>query len=419
MFDPKDIAKDFPILQQKIHNGKKLIYLDSGATSQKPTQVIEAISEYYLNDNANVHRGVHVLSDRSTQVWEDSRAMISSFFGVDPEELIITRNTTESTNGISYGFNHNLKPGDVIVSTEMEHHANLVVWQQLAKRTGATLKVIGLKDKAELDLVELEQVLKEGNVKLVAFSHVSNTLGTVNPVKKIVKLVRKHTDSAKIVLDAAQSAPHMSIDFHELKVDFLVFSGHKMLGPMGVGGILVKKELLVSGEMKPWLFGGGMIDKVSDQDASFAEDFSDRFTAGTPDVASIKGLAVACKYLADIGMNEVMNHDFEIVKYAYEKLSKVSGLTIVGLKPELTDDGLPNRLGSVTFLHSAAHPHDLAQILDSEGVAVRSGHHCTMPLHTACGWLATTRASFNVYTSKEDIDALVRAFEKVTKIFGV
>jgi cysteine desulfurase/selenocysteine lyase len=244
-------------------------------------------------------------------------------------------------------------------------------------------------------------------------------LGTVNPVKKIVKLVKKHTDSAKIVLDAAQSAPHMSIDFHELKVDFLVFSGHKMLGPMGVGGILVKKELLVSGEMRPWLFGGGMIDKVSDQDASFAEDFSDRFTAGTPDVASIKGLAVACKYLADIGMNEVMNHDFEIVKYAYEKLSKVSGLTIVGLKPELTDDGLPNRLGSVTFLHSAAHPHDLAQILDSEGVAVRSGHHCTMPLHTACGWLATTRASFNVYTSKEDIDALVRAFEKVTKIFGV
>lgn len=418
MFDQKDIAKDFPILSQKINGDKKLVYLDSGATAHKPIQVIEAISEYYLNDNSNVHRGVHTLSDQSTQVWEDSRSTIAEFFGALPVELIITRNTTEATNGIAYGWEHNLKAGDVIVSTEMEHHANLVVWQQLAKRTGAELKVVGLKDKAELDLVELERVLKEDNVKLVAFSHVSNTLGTVNSVKKIVELVKKHTDSARTVLDAAQSAPHMPINFHDLKVDFFVFSGHKMLGPMGVGGILVRKELLDSEEMKPWLFGGGMIDKVSNNDASFTEDLADRFTPGTPDVASIKGLAVACEYLANLGMDEVMNHDFELVKYAHEKLSEISGVTVVGLKPELVD-GKPNRLGAVTFIHNIVHPHDLAQILNSEGVAVRSGHHCTMPLHMACGWPATTRASFNVYNTKEDVDVLVKAFEKVTKIFGV
>ncbi|MFZ5438162.1 MAG: SufS family cysteine desulfurase [Patescibacteria group bacterium] len=417
MFDHKKIIQDFPILQQKIHGDKRLVYLDSGATSQKPKQVIEAITNYYWHDNANVHRGVHVLSDRSTQVWEDSRATITGFFGALPEELIITRNTTEATNGIAYGWGHNLEAGEVIVSTAMEHHANLVVWQELAKRTGAILKIVSLKDKARLDLDHLTKILKAGQVKLVAFNHVSNALGTVNPVAEIVKLVKKHTSGARIVLDAAQSAPHLPIDFHQLNVDFLVFSGHKMLGPMGVGGLLVKKELLVNEELKPWLFGGGMIDQVYEQTATFTEDLADRFTAGTPDVASARGLAAACEYLSDLGMNEVMMHDFELVSYAYDQLAKVTGLTVLGLKPGLVA-GLPNRLGSVAFIHQTAHPHDLAQILDSEGVAVRSGHHCTMPLHLACDWQATTRASFNVYSSKEDIDVLVAAFNQVNKIFG-
>lgn len=417
MFDHKKIIQDFPILQQKINGDKKLVYLDSGATSQKPKQVIEAITNYYWHDNANVHRGVHVLSDRSTQIWEDSRTTIADFFGALPEELIIIRNTTEATNGIAYGWGHNLQPGDVIVSTMMEHHANLVVWQELAKRTGAILKVVGLKDKAVLDLDHLTKILKAGGVKLVAFNHVSNALGTVNPVTEIVRLVKKYTNEARIILDAAQSAPHLSIDFHQLNVDFLVFSGHKMLGPMGVGGLLVKKNLLTTEELKPWLFGGGMIDQVHEQTATFTEDLADRFTAGTPDVASVRGLAVACEYLADLGMDEVMMHDFELVNYAYDQLEKVIGLTVLGLKPKLIA-GWPNRLGSVAFIHQTAHPHDLAQILDSEGVAVRSGHHCTMPLHLACDWQATTRASFNVYSSKEDIDVLVAAFNQVNKIFG-
>jgi cysteine desulfurase / selenocysteine lyase len=417
MFDPKTIQKDFPILNQKIHGDKKLIYLDSGATSQKPQQVIDAISDYYTNDNSNVHRGVHVLSDRSTQVWEESRETIASFFSALPDEFIVTRNTTEATNGAVYGWGHNLQKGDVVISTAMEHHANLVVWQELAKKVGATLKVVGLKNKSKLDLDEFEKFLKEGSVKMVAFNHVSNSLGTVNPVAKIVSLVKKHASSSRILLDAAQSAPHMPLNFHELKIDFLVFGGHKMLGPMGAGGLLVKKELLDSGEMKPWLFGGGMIDQVGEQDSTYADSLADRFTAGTPDVASVRGLAAACEYLANLGMDKVMEHDFSLVKYAYEKLSEIENLEVVGLKPEMVD-GLPNRSGSVSFIHKTVHSHDLAQIIDSEGIATRSGHHCTMPLHVACGWIATTRASFNVYNTKEDIDALVKAFEKVEKIFG-
>jgi len=412
-----DVKKDFPILNQKIHGDKKLIYLDSGATSQKPQQVIDAISDYYTNDNSNVHRGVHVLSDRSTQAWEESRETIASFFGALPDEFIVTRNTTEATNGVAYGWGHNIGKGDVIVSTAIEHHANLVVWQEIAKKAGATLKVVGLKNKAELDLDEFEKILKAGSVKLVAFNHVSNSLGTVSPVSKIVGFVKKHAPSARILLDAAQSAPHMPLDFHDMKIDFMAFGGHKMLGPMGAAGLLVRKELLESGEMRPWLFGGGMIDQVGEQDATYADNLADRFTAGTPDVASVRGLAVACEYLANLGMDEVMEHDFSLVKYAYEKLSEIDNLEVIGLKPEMVD-GAPNRLGSVSFIHKTVHSHDLAQIIDSEGVAVRSGHHCTMPLHVACGWVATTRASFNVYSLKEDIDALIRAFKKVEKIFG-
>ncbi|HEX9817935.1 MAG TPA: SufS family cysteine desulfurase [Patescibacteria group bacterium] len=413
MFNPHQIKKNFPILDQEAHPGKPLVYLDSAATSQKPKQVAEAMSRYYLTDNANVHRGVHVLSDRATTIWETSKEKVAKFVGAEKDELIFTRNTTEGTNGIAYGWgDHNLKKGDVIVSTLMEHHANLVVWQELCKRTGAKLEVVGLKDEAELDLVEFERAVKQKGVKLVAFVHVSNTLGTVNPVKELVGLVRKHAKGARIVLDAAQSVPHMPVNFHDLDVDFLVFSGHKMLGPMGIGGLVVKKELLESDEMRPWLFGGGMISEVHEQSAIYEDDLSERFTAGTPDVSSALGLATACDFLSKLGMENVMKHDFELVSYAFKQLSGIKGLKIVGPRPENN-----NRLGSVAFIHESVHAHDLAQILDSEGVAVRSGHHCTMPLHRACGWQATTRASFNVYSTKEDIDALVKAFDKVVKIF--
>lgn len=413
MFDPHQIKKAFPIFEKKIHGDKELVYLDSAGTSQKPKAVIEVMAYYYLNDNANVHRGVHVLSERATAAWETAKETVARFVGAEKDELIFVRNTTEAINGVAYGWgDQNLKKGDVIVTTLMEHHANLVVWQELCRRTGATLLVTDLKDKAEIDLADFEKKLKTPNVKLVAFGHVSNSLGTVNPVEEMVGLVKKHAKNARIVLDAAQSVPHIPVDFHALGVDFMAFSGHKMLGPMGIGGLVVRKELLESGEMRPWLFGGGMISAVEEQSAQYSDDLTDRFTAGTPDVASAIGLATACDYLTRLGMENVMQHDWELVQYAYEQLSTVKGLTIVGPKPENM-----NRLGSVAFVHDTVHAHDLAQILDSGGIAVRSGHHCTMPLHRACGWQATTRASFNVYSTTEDIDALVKAFAKVEKIF--
>lgn len=415
MFDPHVIKKAFPILDQKVHGGKPLVYLDSTATSQKPKQVVEVMARYYMLDNANVHRGVHVLSDRATNTWEMAKERIAQFVGAEKDELIIVRNTTEAINGIAYGWGeHNLKKGDVIVATLMEHHANLVVWQELCKRTGAELKIGGLKEKAEVDLEDFTKLLKNPKVKLVSFVHVSNTLGTVNPVEEMIALVKKHAKQARISIDAAQSVPHMPVNFHQMGADFLSFSGHKMLGPMGIGGLVVRKELLVSNEMQPWLYGGGMIGEVGEQSATFSDDLSDRYTAGTPDVASAIGLATACDYLSKLGMDNVMKHDWELVQYAYEKLSKIKGLTIIGPKPKNM-----NRFGSVAFVHNKVHAHDLAQILDSEGIAVRSGHHCTMPLHKACGWQATTRASFNVYSTKEDIDALVKAFAKVNKIFGL
>ncbi|OGJ37605.1 MAG: hypothetical protein A2383_02985 [Candidatus Pacebacteria bacterium RIFOXYB1_FULL_39_46] len=415
MFDPQQVKKHFPILDQEAHPGKPLVYLDSAATSQKPKSVIEAMNHYYLTDNANVHRGVHVLSDRASELWETSKGKVAQFIGAQKDELIFTRNTTEAINGIAYGWGeHNLQKGDVIVSTIMEHHANLVVWQELCKRTGAKLLVVGLQDEAEINLAEFEKAVRQPNVKLVAFVHVSNTLGTVNPVKELVSLVRKHAKGARIVLDAAQSVPHMPVDFHQLDVDFLVFGGHKMLGPMGIGGLVVRLNLLKSSEMQPWLFGGGMIQAVQAQTATYSDDLSERFTAGTPDVASALGLAEACKFLDNLGMENVMKHDFELVKYAFMQLSRIKGLKIIGPKPKNY-----NRLGSVAFIHDSVHAHDLAQIIDSEGVAVRSGHHCTMPLHQACGWQATTRASFNVYSTKTDIDALVKAFDRVNQIFGL
>ncbi len=420
MFNPKVIKKNFPILNRQI-NGKDHIYLDNAATSQKPQVVIDAISNYYQSSNANVHRGVHILSDISTTLLEESRQTIAEFFGAENEEVIITRNATEAINGVAYGWvDHNLQEGDVILTTMMEHHANIVPWQEACKRTGATLQYIKVDEYGLLDLDDLNDKCQMVNVKLITLTHVSNVLGTVNPIEEIVKLVKKN--QPLILVDGAQSASHMKIDFDKLGADFYVFSGHKMLGPMGVGGLLVRKELLESNEFRPWLFGGGMIGEVRTSGTEFNDDLAERFTAGTPDVASVVGLAEACKYLEALGMDNVEKHDRELVEYALGELNKIEKIQIVGphfVESDSTSRGEElQRLGSVAFIYKGVHAHDVAQILDSEGVAVRSGHHCCMPLHEEFGWASTVRVSFQIYNDFSDIDRLISALTKVRKVFG-
>ncbi len=411
MFDPLTIGNDFPLI---VKNRKKLVYLDSAATSQKPKVVLDAITAYYQSANANVHRGVHQLSELSTQMWQEARQTIADFFGAKPEELIITRNTTEAINGAAYGFaDHHLKAGDVIMATLMEHHSNLVVWQEVCKRTGAKLEIIPITPDGRLDLSWFKYHL-DSAVKLVAVTHVSNALGTLNDINQIGEMA--HQVGARVLVDAAQSAPHLPIHFDHMHVDFLAVSAHKMLGPMGIGALIVKQELLDNNLMQPWLFGGGMIESVTPQTASYHPDAAERFTAGTPDVASGVGWQAAIEYLQGLGMKAVGEHDQMLVKYTLEVLSQNPRVKLIG--PTVFADKKFDRVGSVAFLYEGVHAHDVAQILDSEGVAVRSGHHCTMPLHTACGWPATIRASFNVYNTKTDVDVLAQSLLKVDQVFG-
>ncbi|PWU23481.1 cysteine desulfurase [Candidatus Cerribacteria bacterium 'Amazon FNV 2010 28 9'] len=418
MFDPHMLQQDFPILSTPLKSGKKLIYLDNAATSQKPQVVIDAITQYYKRDNANVHRGIHELGDRSTRSWHEARKTIATFFGATPEELVMTRNTTEGLNMVAYSYGEAcVREGDLILTTVMDHHSNQVPWQELARRKKARLEMIPVTREGMLDLEWLERKVKvEGEkVKIVAFPHVSNTLGTLNPVEKIVRLVRAFT-KAVIALDAAQSAPHLLINFDRLGVDFMAVSAHKMLGPMGIGALFIRQSLLEN--VSPWLFGGGMIGEVTKERATFADDLEDRFTAGTPDVAGAVGWAAACEYLSKLDMKKVEQHDKELVNYTLEKLQAIPEVEIVGPVERVKRyEVRGKRCGSVAFLYKGVHAHDVAQVLDSEGVAVRSGHHCTMPLHAAFGWAATTRVSFNVYTSKEDIDVFVRALGKVKEVF--
>ncbi|MBP7700447.1 SufS family cysteine desulfurase [Candidatus Woesebacteria bacterium] len=411
MLNTDNIKRNFPILSREI-NGKKLVYLDNAATSQKPFSVVEAISSYYLNNNANVHRGVHTLSDESTTIFEDSKKEIAEFFGAKNSELILVRNTTEAINGVAYGWgDHNIIEGDVIITSILDHHSNIVVWQELCKRKNANLIFIGLTKDGQIDLKDLDEKIKQFSekIKLIALPHVSNALGSVLNIRDLVGKINSSAKFAKILIDGAQSAPHMKINFHNLGVDFFVFSGHKMLGPMGIGGLLVKEKILKTGEMEPWLFGGGMISEVHQTHTEFNDDVNERFVAGTPDVASTVGLATACKYLNNLGMENVFTHDQEMVQYALSKLAENKKIKIVG--PINSD-----RVGSVAFLYEGAHAHDVAQVLNSDGIAVRSGHHCTMPLHTSQNWAATTRVSFQVYNSKEDIDLLIESLKKVEKI---
>lgn len=415
MFDSQEVKKDFPILLEHIQ-GKPLIYLDNAATTQKPQAVIDAIVDYYQHANANVHRGVHQLSERSTQLWEDSRRAVAEFFGASDEELIITRNTTEALNTIAYGWgDQHVQAGDLLIATEMEHHSNLVPWQELAFRRQATLQLIPVDEHGRLDMEWLSEIVKKekNRIKLIALAHVSNTLGTLNPIEKIVTLLDSYSSTERplLIVDGAQAAPHLPIHFDKMGVDCWAFSGHKMLGPMGIGGLFVRSELLRSNLFMPALFGGGMIQTVATTSATYAESAIDRFTAGTPDVASLVGLAAACQYLTTLQMTEVAAHDQQLVQYALQKLPENPRVQLIG--PVGSD-----RVGSVAFTYEGVHAHDVAQILDSEGIAARSGHHCTMPLHEKFGWAGTVRISFQVYNSETDIDAVWEALKKVDAIFG-
>lgn len=405
MFDPRVVRHDFPILKREI-NGKPLVYLDSGATSQKPRQVLDSEREYYEKHNANVHRGAHTLGDEATQIYQKAREKVAAFIGGRSEEVIFVRNTTEAINLVSYAWGlDNLKKNDVVLTTLMEHHANMVPWQEVGKRTGARVEVVGLTDDGRVDPDDYQQKLKL-KPKMVVFAHVSNALGTINPVREMTKMA--HKAGALVLIDGAQAVPHMKVDMKAIGCDFYAFSGHKMLGPMGIGVLWGRKEILE--KMSPFITGGGMIDQVYLDHATYAE-LPDKLEAGTPNVAGAVGLAAAIDYLEKLGMEQVREHDQMIVGYAFEQLAKYPEIKMMG-----THDA-KIRSGSVSFEYRGVHAHDVATILDSEGVAVRSGHHCTMPLHNHLGVVASVRASFNVYTTKEDINALVKALGKVKEIF--
>lgn len=403
-----DIRKDFPILSRQVH-GKPLVYLDSTASSQKPVAVIEAMSTYYETTHANVHRGVYEISEEATARMEKARVKIARFINArQSKQVIFTRNTTESINLVAYSWgNTNIAAGDLIVLTELEHHSNLIPWQLLAQRTGARLEFVPITDEGLLRLDIYEQLLQQ-QPKLVAFTHMSNVLGTINPAQQMI--AQAHTAGATVLLDAAQSVPHLPVDVQALDVDFLCFSGHKMLGPTGIGVLYGKRELLEA--MPPFMGGGEMIRKVGLRESTW-NDLPWKFEAGTPAIAEAIGLGTAVDYLTELGMENVQRHEQEITVYAMEQLQAVPELTIYG--PEAARRG-----GVVSFTLADIHAHDLASILDQEvGVAIRAGHHCAQPLLDRLGLVATARASFYVYTIPEDIDVLVQGLHKALRIFSL
>lgn len=401
------VRRDFPLLDREVHPGTKLVYLDSAATTQKPNIVIEAIDRYYRNTNANIHRGVHTLAEEATAAYETARLDIASFIGARSfREIVFTRNATESINLVARTWAAaNLKMGDVIILTEMEHHSNLVPWQILASEKNIRLEFIPVTQNGLLDLDRYGRLL-ELNPKLVAFTHMSNVLGTINPAQKIIKMA--HDVGALTLLDGAQSVPHFPVNVFELDADFVAFSGHKMCGPTGIG-ILYGKETLLEA-MPPFLGGGEMIRKVSLRTFT-ANEIPHKFEAGTPAIAEAIGLGAAVSYLKKIGMNAIALHERELIEYAMARLSEVSGLRILG--PDAAQRG-----GVAAFTLKDIHPHDIAQILDRDGIAIRAGHHCAMPLHDIYQIPATSRASFYLYTTKDEIDLLVLALEKVKRLFG-
>jgi len=412
-FSVAEVRKDFPIFERTIRDGKRLVYLDSGATSQKPWAVINAESDFYSRHNAAVHRGAHQLAEEATDAYEGARAIVAEFLGAQGNEIIFTKSATESINAVAYAMG-NAEPGnrfaltasDSIVVTEMEHHANLIPWQQLAKRTGAQLNWFKVTQDSRLDLSNIDQLIT-ANTKVVAITHQSNVLGTINPLDAIVK--RAHEVGAVVVLDACQSVPHMRVNVVELDVDFLAFSGHKSVGPTGVGILWGKSELL--SELPPFLTGGSMVTSVTMESATWAEA-PQKFEAGVPNMAQAVGLGAALNYLSNIGMDAIAQHERFLTGYALDKLLQIPGLRIVG--PQNNVD----RGAALSFTIKDIHPHDVGQYVDSQGIAVRTGHHCAWPLTKIMNVPATTRASFYLYNDEHDVDALVEALLGAQKYFG-
>jgi len=403
----KDIKSYFPILDQQV-NGHPLVYLDSAATSQKPSQVIEAIKHYYEFDNSNVHRGVHTLGNRATDKYEGARDKVRNFINAkSTEEIIFTRGTTTALNTVASSYGRaNVGQGDEIVITQMEHHSNIIPWQQLAKEKNATLKYIDLEADGTLDLEKVRATITP-KTKIVSVSMASNVLGTINPIKEIAKIA--HANGAVMVADAAQAAPHMKIDVQDLDVDFLGFSGHKMCGPTGIGVLYGKKEHLE--KMEPIEFGGEMIDFVGLHDSTWKE-LPWKFEGGTPIIAGAIGLGAAIDFLNEVGLDNIAQHEHKLVGYAMDQLETIEGLKIFGPRDPM------KRCGLVTFNLDDVHPHDVATVLDMNGIAVRAGHHCAQPLMKCLQQVATARASFYLYNTEEDIDRLVAGLRTAKEYFG-
>jgi cysteine desulfurase / selenocysteine lyase len=421
LLDPVELDRiraDFPILSRTVRDGRRLVYLDSGATSQKPACVLDAEREFYERHNAAVHRGAHQLAEEATDAYEAARATVAAFVGAAAGEVVFTKNATEAINLVAYAMSNasyageeasrfRLEPGDEVVVTEMEHHANLVPWQELCRRTGATLRWLGVTPDGRLDLGDLDTVVGE-RTRLLAFVHQSNVLGTVNPPAPLVRRAREV--GALVLLDACQSVPHLPVDVASLGADFVVFSGHKMLGPSGIGVLWGRRELLEV--MPPFLTGGSMIEVVRMEGSTYAPP-PQRFEAGVPMTAQAVGLAAACDYLSALGMPVVAAHEEVLAAYALDALLSVPGLRVLG-PTEVADRG-----ATVAFSVEGVHPHDLGQLLDDQGVAVRVGHHCAWPLHRRFGLPASTRASLYLYNGTDDVDALVEGVHHARRFFGV
>ncbi len=405
MFDLETVRADFPALAQSVR-GKPLVYLDNAATTQKPRPVLDALRDFYETKNSNVHRGVHTLAERATEAFEAARVKVARFVGApSPLELVWTRGTTEAVNLVAYSWaRRTLRPGDEILLTSMEHHSNLVPWQIAAKETGARLRYIPIREDFTLDLSKLDELLT-GRTRLVAVTQMSNVLGTVNPVREIA--ARAHAVGARVLVDGAQSVPHMPVDVKDLDCDFLAFSGHKMLGPTGIGALYGKMELLL--EMGPFQGGGEMINEVGLESSTY-KDPPHKFEAGTPDIAGAVGMGAAVDYLSGLGMEAVRTHEEAVTAYALESLARLDGVHVQGPSS--------GRGGAVSFSVDGIHPHDLATIVDSEGVAIRAGHHCAQPLMRWLKVTATARASFYLYNTRTEVDVLVRAIGKAQSIFG-
>lgn len=402
--DIQSVRAEFPILNQDV-NGHSLVYLDSSASSQKPVAVIEAIDEYYRLHNSNVHRGVHTLGSRATDLYEGSREKVRNFINANStKEIIFNRGTTTAINIVaqSYGLTH-VKQGDEIVITQMEHHSNIIPWQQVAKRTGATLKFIPLQPNGTVKLEDVRKTITN-KTKIVAIAHVSNVLGTINPVKEITKIA--HENGAVILIDGAQAVPHMQVDVTDINCDFYAFSGHKMLGPTGIGVLYGKQALLE--EMEPVEFGGEMIDFVELYDSTWKE-LPAKFEGGTPIIAGAIGLGAAIDFLTEVGMDKVLEHEKNLVKYTLEQMRTIDEITIFG--PE-------ERAGLVTFNLDGIHSHDLSTVLDTEGIAIRAGHHCAQPLMKWLGVTSTARASMYIYNNEDDIDRFIAGLKKTKEYFG-